>query len=104
MLTKRQIGALVSVRQETEMAQVIGMTHFPKGKLGAGIGWTVLDQLEEKGLIKYYGNGSARNIAITDEGRQASENLSAVPQPRTTRLKMLEPRLKALEPRIKPLK
>lgn len=67
MLTTRQIKALEAVRLETDMASVVGLAHFQKGQLGAGIGWTVLDQLHAAGLIAYFGKD--REIAITDLGR-----------------------------------
>jgi predicted transcriptional regulator len=70
MLTPRQIKALKAVRLETDMALAVGSTHFYKGQLGAGIGWTTLDQLQNAGLIEYQRNGSDRDIAITDLGRQ----------------------------------
>lgn len=104
MLSQRQKNALNAVRIESEMANVVGASHFHKGQLGAGIGWIVLDQLERLGLIEYLGIGSDRKIRITDAGCRALETSEPATRRRSVRLKMLEPRLKPLEPRLKPQK
>lgn len=75
MLTVRQIKALRAVRLETDMAKTVGSTHFYKGQLGQGIGWTILEQLHQAGLIEYQHNGSDRDIAITEVGRQRLEEI-----------------------------
>lgn len=74
MLTDRQINALRAVRLETDMANSVGSTHFYKGQLGRGIGWTILDQLYEAGLIEYQRYGSDRDISITELGRNRLAN------------------------------
>lgn len=101
MLTSRQLKALQAVRVESDMASMVGATHFYKGQLGAGIGWTVLDQLHNAGLIEYSGKGSDRQIAITDAGRvEADRPLVRNPANRRATLPTLKPRIPTLPPRL----